>query len=222
MKAFGYIRVSTNQQVYNGLSLFEQEAKLRAYASLYDLELVDVIVDAGVSAKTLDRPGLREALSRIDAGEAEGLVIAKLDRLTRSVGDWNTLIDKWFGKRAALLSVGDQIDTRTAAGRLVLNILVSVAQWERESVRERTKDALAHKKAIGEKVGAPAYGYRVDEKSVVEVIDELQAIQMMRDLRSKGVSLQDIADELNGRKIATKRGGRWYPMTVKKILDRAA
>jgi site-specific DNA recombinase len=222
VKAIGYVRVSTDEQAREGVSLAAQEAKLRAYAELYDLELVDVVIDAGVSAKTLDRPGLGEALARIDAGEAEGLVIAKLDRLTRSVGDWNTLIDGWFGKRAALLSVGDQIDTRTAAGRLVLNVLVSVAQWEREAIGERTAAALAHKKAQGEHVGAPAYGFRVEGAGLAQVADELEAVCVMQELRAAGATLQAIADELNTRGIATKRGGRWYPTTVKNILERVA
>lgn len=222
MKAIGYVRVSTEEQAREGVSIAAQEAKLRAYASLYDLELVDVVIDAGVSAKSLDRPGLQAALARIDAGEAEGLVIAKLDRLTRSVGDWSTLIDGWFGKRAALLSVGDQIDTRTAAGRLVLNVLVSVAQWEREAIGERTAAALAHKKAQGEHVGAPAYGFRVEGVGLAEVADELEAVCVMQELRAAGATLQAIADELNARGIATKRGGRWYPTTVKNILARPA
>jgi len=221
MKAIGYARVSTDEQAREGVSLAAQESKLRAYAALYDVELVDVVVDAGVSAKTLDRPGLSAALARIDAGEAEGLIIAKLDRLTRSVADWNALIDAYFGKRAALLSVGDQIDTRTAAGRLVLNVLVSVAQWEREAIGERTADALAHKQANGEKVGAPAFGYRIEGTGLAEVADELKAVEVMREMRAAGASLRAIADELNTRGIATKRGGVWAAATVRGILARA-
>ena len=177
MKAIGYIRVSTDEQAREGISLAAQEAKIRAYCDLYDLDLVRVVVDAGVSAKTLHRPGLGEALAALDGGEAEALVIAKLDRLTRSVADWGTLIDRYFAKRCALLSVADQIDTRTAAGRLVLNVLVSVAQWEREAIGERTVAALAHKKTLGEHVGAPAFGYRVEGTGLVEVEAKAAAVK---------------------------------------------
>lgn len=222
MKAIGYIRVSTEEQAREGVSLAAQEAKLRAYAALYDLELVAVVVDAGVSAKTLNRPGLQEALAKLDAGEAEALVIAKLDRLTRSVADWGTLIDGYFAKRCALLSVADQIDTRTAAGRLVLNVLVSVAQWEREAIGERTSAALAHKKAIGEHVGAPAYGYAVEGVELVRVEAELEAIALAKELRAAGATLQAVADELNRRGIPTKRGGQWAPVQVKRITERSA
>ncbi len=122
MKAVGYIRVSTEDQAMTGVSLPAQRAKLEAYASLYGLELVRIEVDDGVSAKTLERPALRRALATVDRGEADGLLIAKLDRLSRSVADWDRLIDGYFGERAGkqLWSVADSIDTRTAAGRLVL------------------------------------------------------------------------------------------------------
>ena len=92
MKVIGYTRVSTEEQATNGQSIGAQRAKLEGYAKLYDLDLVAVIEDAGVSAKTLNRPGLRKALEMLRKGEADGILIAKLDRLTRSVGDWQELL----------------------------------------------------------------------------------------------------------------------------------
>lgn len=112
----GYIRVSTEKQADYGISLDAQQAKLAAYAALYDLTLVEVIVDAGVSAKTLDRPGLQCALGLLRTGQANALLVAKLDRLTRSVKDLGTLVEVYFSSDAiTLLSVADNIDTRTAA-----------------------------------------------------------------------------------------------------------
>src|SRR5438132_4732920 len=112
-KAIGYIRVSTDKQAEHGVSLEAQQAKLTQYAALYDIELVEVIVDAGVSAKTLDRPGLQRALGMLRKVQTHALLVAKLDRLTRSVEDLGELIRTVFvpGK-ADLLSVGEQIDTR--------------------------------------------------------------------------------------------------------------
>ena len=161
MKVIGYVRVSTEDQARDGVSVDAQRAKIEGYAKLYDLELVRIVVDAGESAKSLDRPGLQKVLTSLRKGESEGLLIAKLDRLSRSVVDWNVLIDRFFGERAGkqLFSVADSIDTRTAAGRLVLNVLMSVAQWERETIGERTKDALAHKRRNGERVGKVPFGY---------------------------------------------------------------
>jgi site-specific DNA recombinase len=120
-KTIAYLRVSTEKQADKGVSLDVQRAKVAAYATLYDLEVVEVIVDAGESAKSLDRPGLQRALGMLKAGTAEALLVVKLDRLTRSVVDLGTLVDRYFAPgKAALLSVGEQIDTRSAAGRLVL------------------------------------------------------------------------------------------------------
>lgn len=109
-RAIGYVRVSTDKQADHGISLDAQRAKIEAYASLYDLDLIEVIVDAGASAKTLDRPGLQRALTLLKSGKADALIVVKLDRLTRSVSDLGTLVEKHFQK-AALLSVAEQIDT---------------------------------------------------------------------------------------------------------------
>src|SRR3954466_4768983 len=100
MRAVGYVRCSTEEQATEGVTLDAQRAKLEAFARLHELDLVAVEVDAGASAKSLDRPGLARALAMLDAGEADGVLIAKLDRLSRSVADWNRLIDGYFGPAA--------------------------------------------------------------------------------------------------------------------------
>jgi site-specific DNA recombinase len=100
-----------------------QQAKLTAYAVVYELALVAIEVDVGVSAKTLQRPAPQQALGALKAGKAEALLVVKLDRLTCSVRDLEALVETYFlaGKRS-LMSVGEQIDTRTAAGRMALNV----------------------------------------------------------------------------------------------------
>lgn len=222
MKVVGYVRVSTEEQAREGVSLDAQEAKLRQYCALYELELVAVIRDAGASAKTLDRPGLSQALAALDTGEAAGLLVAKLDRLTRSVRDLGALLEGYFERRFALLSVADQIDTRTAGGRLVLNILASVSLWEREAIGERTKAALAHKRNIGEHVGAPRLGARIEAGFLVEDADEAATVARIRALAAEGRTLRAIAAILDEEGRRTKRGGKWAPETVRKVLARAA
>lgn len=223
IKAVGYIRVSTEEQASGGVSLGAQRAKLKAYADLYEIELVEIIEDAGVSAKSLDRPGLRRALEKLKSGEATGLLIAKLDRLSRSVGDWNTLIDGYFGERAGkqLFSVADSIDTRTAAGRLVLNVLMSVAQWERETISERTSAALQYKISQGERVGRVRYGYELTPTGeLVEDPRQQAGIRRMHELRASGLSLRAIGARLGDEGFATKDGRPWQAATVKQILGR--
>lgn len=222
VKAVGYIRVSTEEQANSGVSLDAQKAKLEAYASLYEIELVAIEVDAGVSAKTLNRPGLQFALARLDNGEAGALVVVKLDRLTRRVADLDTLIERYFGQRFTLMSVSEQIDTSSAAGRLVLNVLTSVAQWERETTSERTKTALAHKKVQGEHVGSAGFGYKVIDKKLQKVTQEYQTIAIIQQMKKAGHTLQAIADHLNAEGYQTQRGGKWYPMTISNVLKREA
>jgi site-specific DNA recombinase len=225
-KAVGYIRVSTDKQAEHGVSLEAQQAKLTAYAQLYDLDLVDVIVDAGVSAKTLDRPGLQRALSMLRKGQAHALLVAKLDRLTRSVKDLGTLVEDYFSSDAiTLLSVADSIDTRTAAGRLVLNVLGSVAQWERETIGERTAEALAHKKAQGQKLGGDVpYGYRVDADGKTLVADDAEQALLgaIRDARSRGLSQRAIVAELARQGFTTRKGTALGLTQVQRIMEQAS
>ena len=225
LKVVVYSRVSTEEQAGSGLSLEAQDAKLQAYAELFDLDVVEVTEDAGGSAKTLRRPGLQRALSLLESGEADGLVVVKLDRLTRSVSDWQLLIDEYFGEAAgkSLFSVSDSIDTRTAGGRLVLNVLLSVAQWEREAIAERTKDALKVKIQKGERVGSVQYGFKVadDGKTLVKCDEESQVVTMIRCMSDRKISLRRIARELNRRGIPTKKGkgnNDWKHTTIRSII----
>ena len=220
-KAIGYVRVSTQEQATHGYSIDAQIDKIKAYASLYDIDLLDIVVDAGVSAKSLNREGLTQVLHALDNGKADAVIIFKLDRLTRSVTDWNTLIADYFTNKA-LLSVTDQIDTRTAAGRLCLNVLMSVAQWEREAIGERTSTALRQKQSQGQHVGSPAYGFEMTDKKLETVASEHEAIALIQQLKADGLTLQSIADHLNQSGIATKRGGVWHPTTVKNVLGRVS
>ncbi len=215
-RTIAYIRVSTDKQADAGVSLEAQQAKAQAYSALYDLDLVAVIVDAGESAKTLDRPGLTRALAMLARGEADALLVAKLDRLTRSVVDLGSLIDRYFAPgKAALLSVSENIDTRSAAGRLVLNILASVSQWEREAIGERTRDAMRHMKAQGEYTGGNApYGFTLEAGALVPDAFEQNVITQARELRASGLALAKVAAALDSLGIQARSG---LPFGAKQI-----
>jgi len=223
----GYVRVSTEQQAGEGVSLDAQKTKLEAYAVAMDLELVAVFEDAGLSAKSLARPGLKAALAALEEGKASGLVVTKLDRLTRSVKDLGELVDRYFASRFSLLSLSDAIDTRTASGRLVLHVLGAVSQWEREATAERTKDALAQLRADGVALGADPLGWRrtdtVDpggHRAREEADDEMLTIARVLELQDRGLTVRAIAAALSKEGCTTKRGRRWHPTTVQRILDR--
>ena len=220
MKVVGYVRVSTQDQAEGGISLAAQRQKLEQYAELFELDLVAIVEDAGASAKSLQRDGLQHALSLLDNREAEGLLVAKLDRLTRSVKDLGTLLDSHFRGDFSLLSVADKIDTSTAAGRLVLNVLASVSEWEREAIGERTSAALRHKQSQGEHVGSPALGQDMKNGVLVDNPDEASVLDRIAELRKEGLPYRAISDALTEEGHRTKRGGNWNPGTVQRYVKR--
>jgi DNA invertase Pin-like site-specific DNA recombinase len=226
MRVVGYVRVSSEDQARDGVSLDAQREKVGLYAALHGLDLAETISDPGVSAKTLDRPGLSRVLAMLDDGTIAGVVVFKLDRLTRSLGDWSHLIDRHFGERAgrSLMSVSESIDTRTAGGRMVLNIMMTVAQWEREVIVERTRGAMAFKRSKGERIsGRIPYGSRLadDGRMLVPAPDEVMVATEALALQAAGWSLRRIAAELDRRGIPTKMGDPWTFSGVRRLLKRA-
>lgn len=222
MNAIGYIRVSTSDQADSGLSLSYQEKKIRSYADALDITLVDVISDAGFSAKSLNRPGMIEILKMVKAKLIDAVVILKLDRLTRSVKDLGTLIEVIEKNGIALMSVLDSINTNTANGRFCLNIVASISQWEREAIGERTAAAMQVKKATGQLVGSVPYGFDVatDGITLIENPMEQANLNLIKELRESGFSYGKIAQELNLRGIAAKKGGNWAAQTLCNICNK--
>src|SRR5262249_1796505 len=211
MQAIGYVRVSTVRQADHGVSLEAQEAKIRAMATIHSAELVEVIVDGGESAKSLNRPGLQRLLALINAGQVQAVIVAKLDRLTRSVKDLCHLLELFEKRKVALISVAESLDTASASGRLVITIMAAVSQWEREAIGERTRDALRHKRSQGHRVGNIPFGCRLaaDGQHLEPDAAEQAALQEIRRLRQQGTSLRGIAAALNGRAYRTRRGTAW-------------
>jgi len=223
-RAVGYVRVSLEKQAEGGVSLGEQRARLEAYAKLYELDLVAVEVDGGVSARSLERPGLGRALERLRTGKAEALLVSKLDRLTRSVRDLGDLVERSFAPgRFALLSVSEQIDTRTAGGRLVLNVLASVAQWEREATGERTSAAMRHMAASGEYTGGEApCGLALDAAGRLEPVGSEQGvIEEAAALRAAGLTLREVAARLEAAGMRSRVGRPFAPAQVARMVRRA-
>lgn len=219
-RAVGYVRVSTERQAGEGVSLMAQAAKVRAMAEVQDATLLRIIEDAGASGKSLLRPGLAELLAAVEARSVDVVIVAKLDRLTRSVRDLADLLERFAKRGVSLVSVAESLDTGSAAGRLVLNVMASVSQWEREAIGERTRDALRHKKALGQRVGTVPFGFAVapDGATLVPQQGEQRVLGLIRELRDAGFTLQAIADELNSQGLFTRRGSRWQLRSVHHLL----
>lgn len=219
-----YVRVSTEDQAREGVSLPAQIERLKAYCSaVRPDEEVRAIADEGVSGKTLDRPALRELLGDVKRGKVSAVVTLKLDRLTRSVRDLAELLDVFEKTKTALVSLSESLDTATASGRLMLNLLASVSQWEREAIAERTAFALAHKRRNRSVYGPIPYGYRRDGDKLVADEASQRVIKRIRSLRCEGQSIRRICASLNESGVPTPRGGiKWFPNTLHQVLNSKA
>lgn len=209
-KLIGYTRVSKENLSGKGVSLDEQSEWLISEANRRKATLEIVSEGEGVSGKKFsNRPVLNETLRRLDKGEATGLVVKNLDRLSRSVADFLYLLERSRKGKWSLI-IGDlDIDTSTPLGEAMATVSATFAQLERAKIAERTRDALAHKKAQGVRLGRPL------------ALPENTAV-MINHLRLEGLTLTAIAEEFNSRGVPTAHGGsRWYPSTIKKVLDRS-
>ncbi len=208
MQVLGYVRVSTEEQSDSGAGLEAQRRAIEAECVRRGWQLLEVVEDAGFSAKDLKRPGVQEALRVLKSGEASALVVAKLDRLSRSMIDFTALMGKAQKEGWALVALDCAVDTTTPAGEAKAHMLATFAQFERRLISQRTREALAVKKSQGVRLGRP----QTMPKAVVKRIKRE---------RAKGQSLAAIADGLNADGVPTAQGGRrWYPATVRYTLGR--
>lgn len=203
-RAIGYTRVSTDEQARTGYGLTDQRTRVAAEIAHRGWESVDVVADEGESGKDLDRPGIRSVLTRLAAGDADALVITKLDRLTRSVRDFADVLE-WADRCGVALVILDLgIDTSTPTGRLVAGVVAQVAQWERETIADRTRAAAAVRRAEGKRMGRE--GVRDTSPAVAARIVAA---------REAGATWQAIADDLNSEGVPTVRGGaEWRVSSV--------
>jgi len=221
-QAVGYIRVSTEKQVSEGVSLEAQKAKIEAWCNANGYELQRVYVDAGISGKRMDtRKELLAALAFLKNGMA--LVSYSLSRLARSTKDALAIGEMVAKKKADMVSLSERIDTTTAAGKMMFQMLAVLAEFERNLVAERTTNALQHKKRTGQKyTNQTPYGFEAIEGRLVEVQQEAAIVAEIQAARSSGNTLQFIADGLNGRGIPTKTGKQWQPATIHLLLKRSS
>lgn len=221
-RAVGYTRVSTDEQAREGVSLENQENKIRAYAESQEWELVKIYREEGYSGKVINRPELNKMLSDIKEGDIDTVLVYKVDRLTRKQKDlWHLLEDVFDPAGVGFKSVIEPFDTTTAQGKAFLGMLGVFAQLERDTIAERTKDSLALKTEKGEYLGTPPLGYRAIDKDLKAVDSEIAVVRCVKKLRGNGrkkVSLRCIADTLNREGYQAKRGGQFYASTIAYIL----
>lgn len=205
-RVIAYLRVSTDEQVVSGLGLADQRATIEAESSRRQWESVEFYSDEGYSAKNLQRPSLATALAELESGIASVLVVSKLDRLSRSLLDFATLMERARHQGWEIVVLDLAIDTTQPSGQLMANVMAAFAEYERQLIGQRTKAALQQKKAQGVKLGRP--------RSVPASVRARISSE-----RSKGRTLVEIASMLNTDGIVTAHGGKqWYPSTVRGVL----
>jgi DNA invertase Pin-like site-specific DNA recombinase len=205
LRAICYHRVSTSEQAESGAGMDAQREATAAVCKYKSWKVASVFEDNGASAKNIDRPGLTSALEMLAAGQADILVVAKLDRLSRSVLDFTGLMYKADKERWHICIKDLDLDTSHPNGRMVLHIMATLSQWEREMIGLRTKEALRTVKSKGIKIGRREMDLAVKERIL--------------EMRKKGSTLQAIADQLNKEGIPTPQGGLlWRTSSIRPVL----
>ena len=204
MRAVGYMRVSTEEQGDSRAGLEAQEAQILEELKRKGWNLEKMHSDIASGSSMRRRPELGAALRSLANKEADVLVVAKLDRLSRSVLDFASIMETSAkeGWAVAVLDLG--VDTTTTNGKLIMHVMIALAQWEREMIGDRTKAALKAVRARGTKVGRKR---GVDEET----------LSLIAALRRSGLSWRKIANALEREGIETAQGGNWQPATVRKL-----
>lgn len=222
MKVVGYIRVSTDEQANEGVSLDNQRKRIEAFCVAKDWELVDIYEDAGKSGKDLNRDGIQKLIKNCNKGIFYAVIVYKVDRITRRQRDLWYLIDDVFEPNdIGFVSINEPFDTTSAIGKACLGMIGVFAQLERDLIAERTRDALKYKKEKGDYLGTVPLGYDIVDGELQEKDDELAIVKYAKRLRAGGYSLGKIAETLNDEDRPTKRGGKWHKSTIRYLLNNA-
>ena len=196
-----------------------QEQRIKAFGVATGREITRIGFDEGVSAKSLARPELQRILDCVRDGSVGTVIVLKLDRLTRSIRDLGELLDTFRKANADLVSVSESLDTSSAAGRMVVNLLGVFAEFEREQIGERTQFAISYKRRAGEVYGPVPFGYKRDGDLLVLHPEEHAALQSAIRMHEDGATLRQIGEWLSRSGFSPKRGGKaFYPATVRSML----
>lgn len=222
-KAVGYVRVSTDEQASAGYGLDAQEKAIKAFAESQGYELIEIVQDAGVSGATRPegRPGFSRIIQLAEEKAFSILLVWKFDRLARNLAYAVTTVNQLQDIGIALRSVTEPIDTSSPMGQTIFAVLAGMAAQERLTIIQRTIAGKKEKAGRGGFAGGPApLGYATDKNRGLRVVaEEAETVRRIYTLRKQGLKLQEIANLLNAEGVPTKRGGRWYPGTVRYILD---
>ena len=225
-KVVAYTRVSTLGQAEDGESLERQAARIRAYCEAKGLEQPEIICDEGLSGFKSNREGFQKLVALCESKQVSTVIVYDLSRLSRSVRDTLEFIEDTINKNGIeFVSLLNDIDTSTPTGKAFLGITAIFNQLYRDEIAYKTKEALSHKRSKQEKTGGTVpFGFElVEGVKLIPLPGEFETVKMMHLVREQGLSLREIVELLNSKRVATKTGkSKWHPQVVKEVLDRTA
>lgn len=215
-----YCRVSTDEQAREGISLTEQQERMKAYCRAMGWgDNFLLFIDDGYSAKNLDRPKLTTLLNAVKEGKISRVLVTKLDRLSRKLKDLLNLIDLFNDNKVSFISIGESFDTNTSPGRLTLQVLGAVAEFERERIRERVVENMQHAAKSGKWQTQSPFGYDLINKELSINEEEAKVVKEVFDsYLQKGLGFYSIAKKLNARGIPSKQKKEWSIRSIKLML----
>lgn len=230
MDVIGYCRVSTEDQSEHGVSLAAQRDKIARYAEMYDHTLLDVYVDDGLSGKAMaNRPGVIRALDEACRRHCM-LVVYSISRLGRNTPELIQASERLKKAGAQFASISEHIDTTTAAGRMFFNMMAVLAQFERETVVERTIMGMEHKRRRNEYLGNPPYGFQIlqpphlsanDKPPAVLAVnqDEIVGLRFILARLDRPVCYAGLARDLEAAGHKPRTGDRWDRGVLRRIVE---
>jgi len=222
MLAVGYARVSTASQSEEGVSLEAQERRIHAWCQANGYRLQEVFVEARSAARAHNRPQLQVALTRACQAKA-ALVVYSLSRLARSTKDALLISERLDRAGADLVSLSERIDSTSPMGKMVFRLLAAINEFEKDQLSERTRLAMAHLRLSNRRISTKiplGYDLAPDGQTLVENPAEQATVRKIVALRQGGLSLAQIARQMEQEGVPTKNGRGWYPSTVARILNR--
>jgi site-specific DNA recombinase len=220
MSIYGYIRLNSHRPTPKSLGLREQARVIRQWSEDQGLEISKIFRDTESSSASLELPNLKKLIALIEEGKVSVLVIARLDRFTRTIRLHQQLLKLFAEHNVRFISLAEGLDSKTKSGKKVLEAISIMALWDAKSIPDRTRDMIERKREIGERVGHAPFGYTYQKKRLTPLTKELSIAAIIREKRElENFSYHKIAKFLNSQRLRAKRGGRWYAETIKCICE---
>ncbi len=221
MKVYGYTRLNKQRTRPKNLGVRKQAKIIRDYAAVHNLEIQKIFSDVQDTSTSLELPNLKKIISLAEAGEMDTLIVARLDRITRSIRSIHKFIQIVCDEnKVTLISVEEGLDSSTSSGKLALQVIDIIGTWDAKMISDRTKEFIERKRLIGEKVGHAPFGFVYQDKKLIPFPKELEVVYLIRQKRDEEeLSYHKIAKFLNESHIPSKRGKRWYAETIKTIYE---